>query len=316
MRYDICGLYDEQFEKLVIGICQKLLGIKVQHFSTGPDGGRDARYEGKSVEFNSTGKFIIQAKHTTNPIAKFSDNDFVSNQSSIISLEIPRIKHLFEAKQLDYYLLFSNRAMSGEAETTVRDKISTGSGLPSHCIHCLGIEMIDDYLKKHPEIPEQYGVDFIFSPLFTIPDEMASVIMSYNKIFNTNTKPKVNFELDYIAMNNKNNINRLSDDYFKYIKTFAYSSFSDIEQFLALPVNDSCREYYDDSAKALQSVIIEKLNLGYSLDEILNSIYDRLVQNDSDLKRNKKLTRIFLYYMYCNCDIGKKDVETHETSSN
>ncbi|MDZ4122256.1 MAG: restriction endonuclease, partial [Candidatus Cloacimonadaceae bacterium] len=166
MRYDICSLYDGQFEKLVIGICQKTLGIRVQHFSTGPDGGRDARFEGQSIEFNATGKFIIQAKHTTNPIAKYSDNEFSCNESSAINSEIPRIKKLYDTQQLDYYILFSNRKLSGEAENTVREKISFNTGMPSNRIHCIGIEMIDDYLKKFPEIPEQYGVDFFFSTLF------------------------------------------------------------------------------------------------------------------------------------------------------
>jgi hypothetical protein len=81
MRYRYEDLYDQQFEELVIEVCAELLGSGIQPFSSGKDGGRDARFVGAARCFPSeieprSGKFVIQAKHTEHPFAKFSDRDF------------------------------------------------------------------------------------------------------------------------------------------------------------------------------------------------------------------------------------------------
>lgn len=69
MKYAYENLSPEQFETLVTLICQELLGISVQGFATGPDGGRDARFEGTaqlhpSVSEPWKDRVVIQAKHT------------------------------------------------------------------------------------------------------------------------------------------------------------------------------------------------------------------------------------------------------------
>ena len=81
MRYPYHDASTGQFEALVVELCVYLLGEGTHGFSTGPDEGRDSRFEGTAARFPSTakpldGKFVIQAKHTESPIAKFSDSDF------------------------------------------------------------------------------------------------------------------------------------------------------------------------------------------------------------------------------------------------
>ena len=51
MKYQYHDLHSSQFEDLVIGICEELLGVGVQGFTTGADGGIDARFEGKAQLF-------------------------------------------------------------------------------------------------------------------------------------------------------------------------------------------------------------------------------------------------------------------------
>lgn len=75
MKYAYEDLSDDQFERLIVILCQRLLGIAVQGFSKGPDGGRDAKFVGTAELFPSTtapwkGTVIIQAKHTNGYIAK------------------------------------------------------------------------------------------------------------------------------------------------------------------------------------------------------------------------------------------------------
>jgi hypothetical protein len=69
MKYPLYDLNNEEFESLVVSICEEVLGIATINFTKGKDGGRDAKFTGTANSFPSTnnpwnGKFIIQAKHT------------------------------------------------------------------------------------------------------------------------------------------------------------------------------------------------------------------------------------------------------------
>ena len=100
MKYAYENLGDEQFETLIIFLCQKLLGIGVQGFSKGKDGGKDAKFVGTAELHPSkaspwTGTTIVQAKHTNGYNKSFSETDFYNPKAgttSILSEEIPRIK--------------------------------------------------------------------------------------------------------------------------------------------------------------------------------------------------------------------------------
>ena len=101
MKYAYEDLGDDQFEKLVVFLCQRLLGMGVQGFAKGPDGGRDAKFVGTAERHPSTaapwkGITIIQAKHTNGYNKSFSEPDFYSKKAkkTILGGEIPRIKKM------------------------------------------------------------------------------------------------------------------------------------------------------------------------------------------------------------------------------
>ena len=105
MKFAYEDLSDGQFENLIVFLCQRLLGISVQGFAKGPDGGRDAKFVGtaelhpsKSAPWNGT--TIIQAKHTNGYNRNFSESDFFCPTASnaVLNKEIPRIKKLREAR--------------------------------------------------------------------------------------------------------------------------------------------------------------------------------------------------------------------------
>jgi hypothetical protein len=139
MKFAYEDLSDDQFEQLIVLLCQRLLGVSVQGFSKGPDGGRDAKFVGTAELHPSKaapwiGTTIIQAKHTNSYNRNFSETDFFSASSAntVLGKEIPRIKKVREAKQLDHYMLFANRRLAGNAETVIRDHIASQCGiLPS-----------------------------------------------------------------------------------------------------------------------------------------------------------------------------------------
>ena len=98
MKYAYEDLGPDQFENLVVLLCQRLLGISVQGFAKGPDGGRDAKFIGTaelhpSKASPSSGITIVQAKHTNGYNRNFSETDFFSPTAAntVLSKEIPRI---------------------------------------------------------------------------------------------------------------------------------------------------------------------------------------------------------------------------------
>src|SRR4030067_440363 len=101
MKFAYEDLGDEQFENLIVFLCKRLLGISVQGFAQGPDGGRDAKFVGTAELHPSkaspwTGTVIIQAKHTNGYNRHFSESDFFSStgKNTVVGKAIPRIKKL------------------------------------------------------------------------------------------------------------------------------------------------------------------------------------------------------------------------------
>ncbi len=122
MDYRLENLSEDDFEKLVNVLCEELFGMGTVSFSKGRDGGRDGRFTGTANKYPSesskwSGKFIIQAKHTTDYQGSCSDNPFYGNQTSLINAEIKKIKVLKANNEIDNYLLFTNRK-----ETDSREK--------------------------------------------------------------------------------------------------------------------------------------------------------------------------------------------------
>ena len=106
-RFHLHELNDTEFEQLVVLICHELMGSGITSFAPGPDGGKDAKFEGMATAFPSTvapasGKFIVQAKHTSSPVASCSGSDF---ETKLIDKETPKIKRMFDEGSLTHYLI-------------------------------------------------------------------------------------------------------------------------------------------------------------------------------------------------------------------
>lgn len=184
MKYAYEDLSADQFEILIVFLCQHLLGIAVQGFAKGPDGGRDAKFVGTPELYPSkaapwTGTTIIQAKHTNGYNKHFSESDFFSKKngdSTVLGKEIPRIKNLRDVKQLDHYMLFANRRLAGNAESDIRDYISTKCRIPTTSIYLCGVEQMEIWLKSFPDVAMRANLDPVDSPLIVSSDELAVVI--------------------------------------------------------------------------------------------------------------------------------------------
>ena len=107
-----------------------VLGMGTIAFSTGKDQGKDARFNGTAQRFPSDtkpakGKFVIQAKHTTQPGASCSDGPF----KRIFKDELPKIKGLAKTGDLELYLLFTNRDLTAGTERSLVDQLAKIPGL-------------------------------------------------------------------------------------------------------------------------------------------------------------------------------------------
>ena len=64
---------------------------------------------------------------------------------------------------------------------------------------------------------------------------------------------------------------------------------------------------YESVVDEFQLKVISKRKDYQSFDEVMEYLLDLLFKRDPLLSANKRLTRVMLFYMYWNCDIGEGD---------
>lgn len=314
MKFAYEDLSDGQFETLIVFLCQRLLGISVQGFAKGPDGGRDAKFVGTAELHPSKaapwiGTTIIQAKHTNGYNRSFSESDFFSTTTTntALSKEIPRIKKLRDAKQLDYYMLFANRRLAGNAETEIREYIASQCGVPASSIYLCGLEQLEIWLKRFPEVARDADLNPVDSPLIVSPDDLAEVVQALAR-----QKDGVSALLDdppttRVTYEQKNVLNNMSAEYAKAQRRKYLKETSQIRTFLAAPENIELLRMYESVVDEFQLKIIAKRKDYQAFDEVMEYLVDLLFNRDPVLRQHahKRLTRAMLFYMYWNCDIGE-----------
>ncbi len=321
MKYAYEDLGDEQFENLIIFLCQRLLGIGVQGFSTGPDGGRDAKFVGTAERHPSAaapwkGITIIQAKHTNGYNKNFSEPDFYSKESekTILGKEIPRVKKLRGQRQLDHYMLFSNRRLAANAESEIVAYISKPCNIPAASIYLCGLEQLEIWLKNFPEVPKMAALDLVDSPLIVSPDDLSEIVQAFGRhqdaiigVLDDPPTARVSYE-------KKNILNKMTKDYALALRRRYLKETAQIRTFLAAPENIDLLHLYESVVDEFQLKIIANRSDFQTFDKVMEYLIDLLFNRDPVLRqhKNKKLTRCVLFYMYWNCDIGDAaDVATN-----
>lgn len=316
MKFAYEDLGEDQFEKLVVLLCQRLLGISVQGFAKGPDGGRDAKFVGTAELHPSkaalwTGTTIIQAKHTNGYNRNFSESDFFSRTAanSVLGKEIPRIRKLRSAKQLDNYMLFANRRLAGNAESEIRDYLASQCGIPASSIYLCGLEQLELWLKRFPEVAKEADLDPVDSPLIISPDDLAEVVQALARQKDDVIEVLDDPPTERVTYERKNALNQMSPDYAKAQRRKYLKETAQIRAFLASPENIEILRMYELVADEFQLKIIAKRKDYQTFDEVMEYLVDLLFNRDPILRQSahKRLTRAMLFYMYWNCDIGEVD---------
>jgi hypothetical protein len=315
MKYAYEDLSEDQFEQLVVLVCRHLLGMGVQGFAKGVDGGRDAKFVGvaellpsKAAPWNGT--VIVQAKHTNGYNRSFSEGDFynLKSENTVIGKETPRIKKLRDGKQLDHYMLFANRRLTGNAETDIRAHIAKTCGLLESSIILCGLEQLESWLKEFPDVPAKAGLDPVDSPLILSPDDLSEVVQAFARhmdgaaatLLDAPPTPRTDYET-------KNAINNMSAEYAKVLRKRYLKETAQVKAFLAAPENDELLQMYESVVEEFQLKIVSKRKDFQSFDEVMEYLLDLLFNRDPLLRAHKRLTRVLLFYMYWNCDIGEGD---------
>lgn len=314
MKYAYEDLSEDQFEQLVVLLCRHLLGMGVQGFAKGVDGGRDAKFIGvaqllpsKAAPWNGT--VIVQAKHTNGYNRSFSEGDFFNLKSAnnVIGKEVPRIKKLRDGKQLDHYMLFANRKLTGNAESDIREHIAKSCALPVSSIILCGLELLESWLKEFPDVPGKAKLDPIDSPLIVSPDDLSEVVQALARhmdeaatILDSPPTPRTPYET-------KNKVNGMSAEYATALRKRYLKETAQVKVFLAAPENEELLRMYESVVEEFQFKIISKRKDYQSFDEVMEYLLDLLFNRDPLLSANKRLTRVMLFYMYWNCDIGEGD---------
>ena len=317
MKYAYEDLSPDQFEDLVVCICWRLLGYATQGFSTGPDGGRDARFVGTANLLPSerapwTGSTIIQAKHTMGINKSFSESEFFSlnGHKSVIATELPRIANLSEIGDLNNYILFSNRKLSANAESKIRRHISCETGIAQESIFLVGVEAIEMFLKRFPEITNEVRIDPVDSPLNVSPDDLSIVIESLNDFINISDSNSILPPTQRTPYATKNKINNLTPNYAKSFRDRFLKETGQIDKFLSAPENTYIYSLYQNAVEEFELKIIAKRKDYQTFDDVLNRIFDLLLKRDPVLAKHKRLTRAIVFYMYWTCDIGQNKNDT------
>ena len=307
-KYPLHYINEDDFENLATLICRKILGEAVIPFAKGTDGGRDGRFHGKANSFPSLsepwkGKIVIEAKHSSKENSSCSDNEF----KQILKKDIlPKIERLKKVEKIDFYLLFTNRKLTGKQDEKIEDLIDASTDIPNVII---ADEKIQQWLQSYPDIVKEAKLQDLLRPLQFDESDLKSVIEEFHKYSPTgNTLNKKVVDFSYIEIEKKNELNKLSKDYFDNVMKRHYCHFESINSFLKDPVNKALKEQFDDLVDELNAKITIYQNEYYAFEKLLDELYDYVISNNKEFfgSGRKRLVRVFINYMYCSCFIGKK----------
>jgi len=312
MDYRLESLDSDSFERLVLVICKDLFGIGVVGYTPGKDGGKDASFEGTADNYPSksspwNGKFIVQAKHTANPIASCNDSSFKRE----IDKEIGNVKILFSNGKIDNYIVFTNRKYSGISGDNLVEKIILETGVKN--VRIIGKSDLNSLLDQNKSIVKLFGLDKNIIPFDFSDEEIKSIILAFKgQLSEINSGliamgDKSKYDFSHIEKEEKNKKNGLGEEYYKQeILSNSLMDFDKIQMFLEDSRNETLKDYYYDIAVELNHIIIISRDKFDSFEEVFVYIYKYIADSSTVLLGGKRHIFTFLHFMYIECLIGKK----------
>jgi hypothetical protein len=306
-------LSDSQFENIVVAIGQRLFGVGLMGFTSGKDGGRDAKFIGTAQDYPSknslwNGCTIIQAKHTARINASYSDADVYKSgrATGLICDEIPKIKALFEAGEAQNYFLISNRKLSAITQRKITKFISDETGMPIQNIAIAGTQQLDGWLAFYPEAQSSISINPLEAPLIVDPDDLANAIEGFREALDNDLAEEDGSRpTPRTPLVEKNRLNNMTVEFEATLRGYYIKHTQSIRKFLSDPINEEYRASYQEAVEEFNLKIVAKREEYETFDAIFDYLLYQLFDRSGILGSNKGLTRAMLYYMYYNCDIGR-----------
>lgn len=307
-KYPLHYINEDDFENLATLICRKILGEAVIPFAKGTDGGRDGRFHGKANLFPSqsepwNGKVVIEAKHSSKENSSCSDKEF---QKILKEDILPKIERLKSKNKIEFYLLFTNRKLTGKQDEKIEDLIDANTNIHNVII---ADEKIQQWLQSFPDVVKEAKLHDLLRPLQFDESELKFLIEEFHKSLPKAGEIKSPDSLKYLNLDKKNELNNLSKQYFDDVIKRHFSHFETIKSFLSDPINKHLKDIYQDTVDEVNAKISVSRNEYLVFEGLLEDLYDYVIRNNTEFLNSgrKRLVRVFLNYMYCNCDIGKKE---------
>jgi hypothetical protein len=204
-------------------------------------------------------------------------------------------------------MMFANRRLAGNADAAITAHLAKECGLPKESIYLCGIEQLELWLKQFPGVANLADLDPVDSPLIVSPDELAVVVEAFarNKV---EVAAAIDTPLgDRTSYEQKNLLNNMTPEYARALRKRYLKETAGIAKFLAAPENMEIQQSYEAAVEEFQLKIIAKRKEYQNFDAVMEYLLDLLFARDPILrqKKHKRLTRVVLFYMYWNCDIGE-----------
>lgn len=129
----------------------------------------------------------------------------------------------------------------------------------------------------------------------------------HNNINNFNDIPFPDNSPIYIE--DKNKLNNLSSEYYKFILEKSLPHFGKIYDFLQNPRNGEYVELYNSISEELQSIVLTLVHTYKDFQSIFLELYNNIALKcrlDKEFMKKRTKVLLFLHFMYYNCDIGLK----------
>ncbi|PVD49612.1 hypothetical protein DC498_24070 [Terrimonas sp.] len=146
------------------------------------------------------------------------------------------------------------------------------------------------------------------APLRFYEEDLRDVIIVFSEQTKAISQNAADYIVSYdvIAKDEKNKLNNLSKDYFDFLLSHSNQYFKEIDQFLTDPKNDKYTRMYGNTVSDLKAKILLERDRFTEFQYLIEHLVTFVVENNADkLHDIRSIVRVFLHFMYFNCDIGK-----------
>lgn len=166
-------------------------------------------------------------------------------------------------------------------------------------------------MNEYPDVVKASKLNRLLLPLEFYEEDLQEIIVTFSETkISKKELRNIQDDLKRMPIEKKNILNNLGKEYFDNVFKKSVEKFQKIKAFLEDPQNETYKNKYQNSISDLQEEIIIHRNEYGAFEQILNHLYKLILDtNNTKLHNSRELIRVFLHYMYFNCEIGLKESE-------